>query len=120
VDLAIPIQDGRAIEKKQFGLGVAEAGSPSYTLDRTGSQSVAYVPQSSGDAGLMIARFFTPVECERLMGWPDNHTLLRLDGKTNKDLTRYRMCGNGVAAPVAKWVAEQINKVENEFTPFPE
>ncbi len=60
----------------------------------------------------MIVRRLTPIECERLMGWPDNHTLYRADGKTNSDTARYKMCGNGVASPVAQWIAEQINQVE--------
>jgi site-specific DNA-cytosine methylase len=60
----------------------------------------------------MIVRRLTPTECERLMGWPDNHTLYRADGKTNSDTTRYKMCGNGVASPVAQWIAEQINAFE--------
>lgn len=60
----------------------------------------------------MIVRRLTPTECERLMGWPDNHTLNRADGKTNSDTTRYKMCGNGVASPVAQWIAEQINVFE--------
>ena len=60
----------------------------------------------------MQVRRLTPIECERLMGWPDNHTLHRADGKTNSDTTRYKMCGNGVASPVAQWIAEQINNVE--------
>lgn len=55
-----------------------------------------------------IVRRLTPVECERLMGWPDNHTLHRADGKTNSDSARYKMCGNGVATPVARWIAEQL------------
>jgi DNA (cytosine-5)-methyltransferase 1 len=63
-------------------------------------------------AGEMQVRRLTPVECERLMGWPDNHTLHRADGKTNSDTTRYKMCGNGVASPVAQWIAEQINQHE--------
>ena len=56
-------------------------------------------------------RRLTPLECERLMGWPDNHTLNRADGKNNSDSTRYKMCGNGVASPVIKWVIEQIKKI---------
>ena len=40
----IPIQDGRDINKEQNGLGVGDEGDPSYTLDRTGSQSVAIMP----------------------------------------------------------------------------
>jgi DNA (cytosine-5)-methyltransferase 1 len=55
-----------------------------------------------------VVRRLTPIECERLMGWPDNHTLHRADGKTNSDSTRYKMCGNGVASPVAEWIATQL------------
>ena len=58
-----------------------------------------------------VVRRLTPIECERLMGWPDNHTLRRADGKTNSDSTRYKMCGNGVATPVAQWIAEQLKGI---------
>jgi DNA (cytosine-5)-methyltransferase 1 len=40
--VAYPIQDGRDIEKNQNGLGVAEEGAPSYTIDQTGAQAVAF------------------------------------------------------------------------------
>ena len=56
-------------------------------------------------------RRLTPIECERLMGWPDNHTLYRADGKLNSDSTRYKMCGNGVASPVIKWIIDQIKNI---------
>lgn len=55
-------------------------------------------------------RRLTPVECERLMGWPDDHTALTAAGKPVADSNRYRMCGNGVVAPVATWIAQQINE----------
>jgi DNA (cytosine-5)-methyltransferase 1 len=58
-----------------------------------------------------VVRRLTPIECERLMGWPDNHTLHRADGKTNSDSTRYKMCGNGVATPVAQWIADQLKEL---------
>ena len=38
---AVPIQDGRGLEKNQNGFGVGAAGDPSYTLDSVGGQSVA-------------------------------------------------------------------------------
>jgi site-specific DNA-cytosine methylase len=44
---AFPIQDGREIEKNQNGLGVGSNTDPSYTLDQTGSQAVAYPIQST-------------------------------------------------------------------------
>lgn len=74
----------------------------------TGGNNVPFIQNDD----LKIRRL-TPVECERLMGWPDNHTLNRADGKTNSDTTRYKMCGNGVASPVAKWIAQQIDLAEN-------
>ena len=251
--IAIPIQDGRDIEKHQNGLGVAEAGSPAYTLDQTGAQAVAF--QYSGDRnnrsvsvseeiaytlaanaqskvqavaysiredakannfsateldhanslsalqpspqshhaqmfiaetypidtrnalrdpekydaqnrqGLgigadgdpmstltsahvngvavqydgynqivndsdvsttirigrdssdfiaqpteptMAVRRLTPLECERLMGWPDDHTRHKADGTEQADTHRYKQAGNGVASPVAQWIAKHI------------
>lgn len=58
----------------------------------------------------IAVRRLTPVECERLMGWPDDHTLHRADGKLISDSQRYRMCGNGIVTPVARWVAKQLRR----------
>ena len=169
--IAIPIQDGRDIEKHQNGLGIGDVGDPMYTLDQTGAQSVAQqmtlpishaalrggglalTPSSDGQGGesirhpgfglgedgdpmysltttppavataetddtpipKLVVRRLTPVECERLMGWPDNHTLYRADGKENKDGARYKMCGNGVASPVAEWIARNIMKAQEKI-----
>lgn len=71
--------------------------------------------ESTGVLTDMVVRRLTPIECERLMGWPDNHTLHRADGKQNSDTTRYKMCGNGVASPVAQWIAEHILNVDRTF-----
>ena len=109
--IAIPIQDGREIEKKQNGLGIGQEGDPSYTLDQTGAQAVA---AEQGEESTMQVRRLTPVECERLMGWADNHTLPRADGKQNADTTRYKMCGNGVASPVAQWIGQHLMAIMND------
>ena len=53
-------------------------------------------------------RRLTPLECERLQGWPDDHTRYRADGKEQKDTPRYKQIGNGVASPAAEWIARQI------------
>jgi DNA (cytosine-5)-methyltransferase 1 len=58
-------------------------------------------------------RRLTPRECERLQGWPDDHTRYTIDGTEVPDSARYRMAGNGVAAPVAKYVAECVERVLN-------
>jgi site-specific DNA-cytosine methylase len=38
---AIPIQDGREMEKNQNGIGVGNPGDPAYTIDTTGAQAAA-------------------------------------------------------------------------------
>jgi DNA (cytosine-5)-methyltransferase 1 len=53
-------------------------------------------------------RRLTPRECERLMGWPDDHTRYGKAGRELKDGPRYRLIGNGVAAPVAEWIGRRI------------
>lgn len=54
-------------------------------------------------------RRLTPRECERLMGWPDDHTRWDDEGKELKDGPRYRLCGNGVVANVAEWIGKRLN-----------
>lgn len=53
-------------------------------------------------------RRLTPRECERLMGWPDDHTKYMADGTEIKDGPRYEMIGNGVVKPVAKWLGSRV------------
>lgn len=53
--------------------------------------------------GSMVRRL-TPTECERLMGFPDGYT------NGFSDSVRYRMLGNSLAVPVAKWIAERMKK----------
>jgi DNA (cytosine-5)-methyltransferase 1 len=70
--------------------------------------------QSTGVLGYptMIVRRLTPLECERLMGWPDGHTAEGING-TVSDTQRYKMCGNGVASPVAEWIGRHITAVHH-------
>ncbi len=51
-------------------------------------------------------RRFTPLECERLMGFPDNYTLVN----GNSDTNRFQAIGNSWAVPVVKWIGNQISK----------
>jgi len=60
----------------------------------------------------MVVRRLTPVECERLMGWPDDHTRYNADGAVQSDTHRYKQAGNGVATPVAKWIAQHLKQVD--------
>ena len=53
-------------------------------------------------------RRLTPIECERLMGWPDNWTLHTATGK-QADSHRYRQTGNGVVANITHWIGQRLH-----------
>lgn len=55
-------------------------------------------------------RRLTPVECERLQGFPDGHTAIGKDGELISDTQRYKMCGNAVTTNVVQAVFERILK----------
>lgn len=59
----------------------------------------------------MQVRRLTPVECERLQGFPDNHTLISWRGKDAADCPDgqcYKAIGNSMAVPVMRWIGERI------------
>ena len=55
-------------------------------------------------------RRLTPIECERLQGFPDNWTKYGSEGLIS-DTQRYKMCGNAVTVDVVKAVGERIKDV---------
>ncbi len=63
------------------------------------------------DFRTMAVRRLTPIECERLQGFPDNHTLIGWRGKDADecpDGPRYKAIGNSMAVPVMRWIGERI------------
>jgi len=56
----------------------------------------------------MQVRRLTPVECERLQGFPDNYTDIKAKGKPTPDGPRYKALGNSWAVPVVAWIGERI------------
>lgn len=65
--------------------------------------------------GNTIVRRLTPLECERLQGFPDNWTDIGewtdTNGKVHKessDSARYKALGNSIALPFWKWLARRI------------
>jgi DNA (cytosine-5)-methyltransferase 1 len=61
----------------------------------------------------MQVRRLTPVECERLQGFPDGYTNIPWRNKTESpDGPRYKAMGNSMAVPVMRWIGERIAAVE--------
>jgi site-specific DNA-cytosine methylase len=78
---------------------------------------------SAGDqmphiATAMAVRRLTPVECERLQGFPDNWSRISWKGKPEDqcpDGPRYKACGNSMAVPVMRWIGERISAVNSKL-----
>ena len=56
-------------------------------------------------------RRFSPLECERMMGFPDNYTNILGARRTN----RYQAIGNSWAVPVVRWIGERLIHNDNTF-----
>ncbi len=70
----------------------------------SGGSSRSYVASSA-------VRRLTPVECERLQGFPDFYTAVPYRGKPAADGPRYKALGNSMAVPVMRWIGERIEMV---------
>ncbi|EDW8028224.1 Dam family site-specific DNA-(adenine-N6)-methyltransferase [Salmonella enterica] len=90
---------------KAGGIGYAEEQPPTLTSASSGTNLTPAVIH-----GVNVRRL-TPVECERLQGFHDNHTLIPWRGKDAADCPdgpRYKAIGNSMAVPVMRWIGERI------------
>ena len=79
---------------------------------RLGAKQQSYIRQG------MAVRRLTPVECERLQGFPDDFTRIPYRNKTIErcpDSPRYKALGNSMAVPVMAWIGKRIQMVEEEL-----
>jgi DNA (cytosine-5)-methyltransferase 1 len=129
-----PDAEGR-IRLRDPGLGIGDDGDPMFTLQATKPHAVGFYPTnrqpefgnyeevspsvkvgSGGTAGNppgvvqhMVVRRLTPVECERLQGFPDGWTDVPYRNKRAADGPRYKALGNSMAVPVMRWIGKKIN-----------
>jgi len=116
------------------GCGIGEAGEAMFTISKAHSHAVAQPiafsgqmsnPQTDVDmtqtlgaknpmavAQAMAVRRLTPVECERLQGFPDKYTDIQPKGKATPDGPRYKALGNSMAVPVMAWIGKRIQAVD--------
>ena len=108
-----------AIFSEPFTLAIRGRNEGSTVEIRNDGVANALLTPNGGRAGMgvgaiswgMQVRRLMPVECERLQGFPDNHTLISWRGKEATecpDGPRYRAIGNSMAVPVMRWIGERI------------
>ncbi len=92
---------------KRSGGGIGKDGGPANTI------TTAAIPGVGVHA---TVRRLLPLECERLMGFPDNYTRIPWKGKPEEecpDAPRYKACGNSMCVNCMMWLGERINAMEN-------
>jgi site-specific DNA-cytosine methylase len=78
-----------------------------------GSPSGGGQPQAAMTTTMQVRRL-TPVECERLQGFPDGYTNIPWRNKPESpDGPRYKALGNSMAVPCMVWIGERIQMVQN-------
>lgn len=81
-------------------------------LARYGSRGDLETESFVIDTKTKTMRRFTPKECERLMGWPDDYTSTGIDDHGNEiklaDTARYKICGNGIVSAVTEWIGRRL------------
>ena len=129
---------GNNNDGKGNGLGIGKDGDPSNTLTKNDRHAVAQEVAFSHTQGFDIqasevkfptlraegngqsvaqelaVRRLTPIECERLQGFPDNWTRIPWKGKKPEncpDGPRFKCMGNSMAVPVMRWIGEGIELV---------
>ena len=94
-----PVLTPDRINKRQNGRRMKNNDEPSFTLTAQDKHGVT--------DGYKVRRL-TPVECERLQGFPDNWTKYGKDDELISDTQRYKCCGNAVTTNVITAIVDEM------------
>ena len=105
------------IDRAAFNQGENAQYEPHIEQTDVMDSLVARGPHAVGVLTPMAVRRLTPIECERLQGFPDNWSRISWKGKPPEecpDGPRYKACGNSMAVPVMRWIGERIQKFTHD------
>ena len=135
-NVSYALQGSGSTSKRSNGMGYKE--EQSYTLNTTDVHGVAFGWKNSSHQGMSVdtisptldksktpavyaastaVRRLTPVECERLQGFPDNYTQIPWNKKVSADCPdglRYKAMGNSMAVPVMNWIGTRIHTTRSD------
>ena len=107
VKIVQPVLTPERENKRQNGRRMKDNDEEMFTLTATDKHGVY--------DGITV-RKLTPVECERLQGFPDNWTQYGKDNEPISDTQRYKCCGNAVTTNVITAIINEMFKevIEDE------
>ena len=98
-------------DQKGFCASFGRGGEPFPTLLASVTAPFSFWYEGAEQDGFL--RVLTPLECERLMGLPENWTKYGCKNEEISDHARYRALGNSIALPCAEYVMAGIVEVMN-------
>jgi len=82
-----------------------QPGDPCHTIPKEGHPPVLI-------QGGACVRRLTPLEVERLQGFRDDYTKIKINGKWISDSARYKALGNSMAVNCMDWIGQRILEVD--------
>ena len=118
--IAMPLRAGR--QYSDMGDGQANIVPVAFQESQTGcreygsagtlrSNGPGHDPVGTRIREGMAVRRLTPLECERLQGFPDGYTAVEHNRKPAADGPRYKALGNSMAVPVLAWIGRRICEI---------
>jgi DNA (cytosine-5)-methyltransferase 1 len=95
------------IDRAAFNQGVNALYNPYIEATETMPTLVSKGPHAVFNS--KVVRRLTPIECERLQGFPDDYTNIK---EKCPDGARYKAMGNSMAVPVMRWIGKRIKEIE--------
>lgn len=104
---------------KAGSIAYSENTSPTLKSSNSGTNLVPALITTNDPSKSHLAtgwiRRITPIEAERLQGFPDDWTDVPIKGRKAADTPRYKAIGNSMAVPVMRWIGERIDQVNKIY-----
>ena len=104
---------------KAGSIAYSENTSPTLKSGNSGTNLVPALITTNDPSKSHLAtgriRRITPIEAERLQGFPDDWTDVPIKGRKAADTPRYKAIGNSMAVPVMRWIGERIDQVNKIY-----
>jgi len=110
------IEDGDCFDITQPNSKTRRGRKMKYVCHTLTGGTPNFMKYDASDTRNNIIRRLTPIECERLQGFPDNYTQIPWNGKPKEECPvskRYEACGRSMSINVMEWLGTRIQKVDS-------
>ena len=118
-----PGSSGHVPRVLTYGIRTANTSSNGRGVQEEQSHMLGSTDRDAVATNNGVVRRLTPLECERLQGFPDGWTRMPWRGNAASecpDAPRYRAIGNSMAVPVMRWIGERMDACDGFYDAHPD